>query len=81
MVQHMKICQYKQAAYHIIKLSYKQKNPHDHLIRCLKTFVKTPLHNKSLGDIRDIRYLDIIKAIYSKPIASIELAGCGGTGL
>lgn len=46
----------------VISLSAVKKNP-------------TPFHVKSLGEARGMKYLNIIKVLYSKPIASTILNG------
>ena len=51
---------------------------HDHFIKCCKSIGQnsTSLHVKSLEKIRNSRPIPtIVKAIYSKPIASIKLNG------
>jgi hypothetical protein len=62
--------------YYINKL--KDKKPHVHLVRCRENIWQnpTPIRNKRLGKIRNSSpYLNIIKAIYSKPVANIKVNG------
>jgi len=56
----------------------ERQKPSDYLIRCWESIWQnpTPIHDKSLGKIRNSGpYLNIIKAIYSKPVANIKLNG------
>ena len=67
MYQHNPLC----------KQTQRQK-PYDHLLRFEESIPQnpTPLHDKSLGNIRNSRpYLNMIKAIYSKPVANIKVNG------
>ena len=74
MVQYMEIHQrnpiYKQT---------QRLKPHDHLVRCGENIWQnpTPIHDKSLGKIRNSRpkTKHNIKAIYCKPVASMKLSG------
>jgi hypothetical protein len=63
---------------HYINKLKGKKNPHDHLIRCTKAFhkIQHPFTLKEL-DRSGIQgaCLNIIKTIYSKPIANIKLSG------
>jgi hypothetical protein len=69
------ICNYKCNTAH----QYKQRQkPVDHLNRCRKSTrqVPTPLHDKSSKKTRtEGMYLNIVKAIYDKPIVNIILNG------
>jgi hypothetical protein len=73
MVQYTKIHQCNQ----LYKQTERQK-PHDHLIRCWEIIWQnpTPIHDKALerSGIQGT-YLNIIKAIYSKSVANINLYG------
>jgi hypothetical protein len=66
---------------HEHNLLYKQtqrQKPHDHLIRCWESIGQNsaPIHDKSLGKIRNSRPIpNITKAIYIKPVANIKLNG------
>jgi hypothetical protein len=56
----------------------QRKKPYDHLIRFWGSVWQslTPIHDKSHGKIRTSRPTpNIIKAIYSKPVANIKLNG------
>ena len=61
-----------------LKKEEKKTNPHGHFIRCRKAFdkIQQPFMIKVLARlwIQGI-YLNIKKAIYSKPIANINLNG------
>jgi hypothetical protein len=58
---------------------YKNSKEKHHIIISLdaeKSFDKTPLHFKSIGEISNSSpYLNIIKAIFCKPITNIKLNG------
>jgi hypothetical protein len=56
----------------------QRQKPHDHLNRCRKAFDKIQ-HHFMIKALRKLgiegMYLNVIKAIYDKPIASIVLNG------
>jgi hypothetical protein len=61
----------------VYKQTQRQK-PHDHLVRCGESIWQnpTPIHDKNLGKIRNSRPIpNMIKAIYSKPVANIKVNG------
>jgi hypothetical protein len=62
----------------LYKQNQKQK-PHDHLIRYWESIWQntTPIHDKKVLESSGIQgpYLNIITAIYSKPVANIKLNG------
>ena len=56
----------------------KGQKTHDHFIRCWKSIWQnsTPLDDKSLEKIKtQDPYLNLVKTIYSKPVANIKLNG------
>jgi hypothetical protein len=72
MVQHMEIHQDNP----IYKQTQRKKKTHDHLIGCWESIWQNPtcIHDKVLERSETQGpYLNIIKAIYSKPVANIKL--------